>query len=200
MAKKILTDKTAKTDQSKPSDETPLVTSLEDKGYYVLMEPVTSASCREAIKFIMKANFQPKKLEYLTLVINSPGGSVDACFALVDTMKGSSIPVRTVGIGCIASCGLLLFMAGQKGHRILTPNTSILSHQWAWGLFGKEHELFAATKEFDLTTKRIIAHYKKCTGMSEKVIRKELLPPEDKWLSAEEALEYGICDKIKEVY
>lgn len=174
--------------------------TLEDKGYYVLMEPITSATCREAIKFIMKANFQPKKLDHINLVICSPGGAVDACFALIDTMKGSAIPVRTIGLGCIASCGLLLFMAGQKGHRILTPNTSILSHQWAWGSYGKEHELFATVREFELTTKRIIAHYRKCTGLTEKVIREQLLPPEDKWLEAKEALKLGLCDQIKEVY
>ena len=45
-------------------------------------------------------------------------------------------------------CGLSIFMSGQKGHRTLTPNTSILSHQWAWGSAGKEHELFATIKEF----------------------------------------------------
>lgn len=174
--------------------------SLEDKGYYVLMEGIANNSCREAIKFIMKANFQPKKLDYLTIVICSPGGAVDACFALIDTMRGSAIPVRTVGLGLIASCGLLIFMAGKKGHRILTPNTSILSHQWAWGSHGKEHELFATVKEFELTTKRMIAHYKKCTGLTEKKIRTELLPAEDKWLSAEEALSLNLCDKIKEVY
>lgn len=174
--------------------------SLEDMGYYVLMESIGTTSCREAIKFIMKANFQPTKLDFLTLVISSPGGLVDSCFALIDTMKGSAIPVRTVGIGCIASCGLLLFMSGQKGHRIITPNTSILSHQWAWGSHGKEHELYATVREFDLTTKRIIAHYKKCTGLSEKEIRKELLPAEDRWLDAKEAVKYGLADQVKEVY
>ena len=179
---------------------TPTGVSIEDKGYYVLMEGITNNSCREAIKFIMKANFQPKKLDHLTIVICSPGGAVDAGFALIDTMKGSAIPVRTVGLGLIASCGLLIFMAGKKGHRILTPNTSILSHQWAWGSHGKEHELFATVKEFELTTKRMIAHYRKCTGLSEKKVRTELLPAEDKWLSAEEALSLNLCDQIKEVY
>jgi ATP-dependent Clp protease, protease subunit len=69
-------------------------------------------------------------------------------------------PIRTIGLGQIASAGLLIFASGSKGQRILTPNTSILSHQYSWGAFGKEHELFATVKEFDLTTKRMIAHYK----------------------------------------
>ena len=190
-----------KVDLSKPAENTTDTSvSIEDKGYYVLMDSITTASCRDAIKFIMRANFQPKKLRNLTLVINSPGGTVDSAFALIDTMKGSAIPVHTVGLGCIASCGLLIFMSGTKGHRIITPNTSILSHQWAWGSYGKEHELFATVREFELTTKRIVDHYKKCTGLSEKVIRSQLLPPEDKWLDADEALKYKLCDAVKEVY
>jgi len=81
----------------------------------------------------------------------------------------------------------------------LTPNTSILSHQYSWGTFGKEHELFAAQKEYDLTTKRMIAHYKRCTGMNEDKIRQYLLPPQDVWLEAGEAKKLGICDEVKEM-
>jgi ATP-dependent Clp protease protease subunit len=115
-------------------------------------------------------------------------------------MKGSKIPIHTIGLGMIASCGVVTFMAGAKGHRYLTPNTSILSHQYSWGSHGKEHELFAVVREFELSTERMIEHYKKCTGMSEKKIRQVLLPPEDIWLSADEAIKYGIADKIKKVY
>ena len=91
-------------------------------------------------------------------------------------------------------------MAGTKGRRILTPNTAILSHQYSWGTYGKEHELFAAQKAFDLTTKQMITHYRKYTGLTEKKIREFLLPPEDRWLSAKEARDLGICDMIKETY
>jgi len=89
---------------------------------------------------------------------------------------------------------------GEKGHRTLTPNTSILSHQFSWGSWGKEHELFAQVKEFELSTKRMIEHYKKCTGLKEKQIREFLLPPEDRWLSAKEAKKLGLCDSVKSVY
>ena len=115
-------------------------------------------------------------------------------------MKGSAIPIKTVGLGLIASCGILTFMSGTKGKRVLTPNTSILSHQYSWGSGGKEHELFARVREFELSSERMIEHYKKCTGLSEKKIREVLLPAQDVWLSAKEAVKYGIEDKIKEVY
>jgi ATP-dependent Clp protease protease subunit len=93
-----------------------------------------------------------------------------------------------------------MFISGEKGKRILTPNTSILSHQYSWGTYGKEHELFAVVKEFDLTTQRMIAHYRKCTGLTEEKIRKYLLPPHDVWLSAKEAKKLGLCDSIKSTY
>lgn len=173
---------------------------LRDNGIYLFMGGVTTESCKEAIEFILKHNLQPKRLPRLQLMICSPGGSVDACFALIEVMKGSKIPVYTIGMGMIASCGILMFMAGEKGHRILTPNTSILSHQWSWGSYGKEHELFSSQKEFNLTGKRMRNHYKKCTGLSDKVIDQYLLPPSDVWLSAQEAKKYKICDTIKTVY
>ena len=171
------------------------------RGQYVFMGEVSQESMKPLIDWIISENYnKDKKKKELTLGICSPGGDLNACFALVDIMKGSKIPIKTIGMGMIASCGLLMFISGEKGRRILTPNTSILSHQYSWGSFGKEHELFAAVKEFDLTTQRMIAHYKKCTGLSEKDIRKYLLPPEDMWLSAKEAKKLGLCDSITSTY
>ena len=59
--------------------------------------------------------------------------------------------------------------------------------------------MFATVKEFDLTTKRLIAHYKKCTGMKEDQIREVLLPAHDVWLDAQEAKRYGLCDLVKDL-
>ena len=171
------------------------------RGHHVFMSDVTQETMKPLIDWIISENFnQKEKKRELTLGICSPGGDLNACFALVDVMKGSKIPIRTIGMGMIASCGLLMFISGEKGRRILTPNTSILSHQYSWGSYGKEHELFAQVKEYDLTTERIVNHYKKCTGLTEKDIRKYLLPPHDVWLSAKEAKKLGLCDKIQATY
>ncbi len=176
-------------------------TELFLRGHHVFMSDVTQETIKPLIDWIIAENYnKDKKKKELTLGICSPGGDLNACFALIDVMKGSKIPIRTIGMGMIASCGLLMFISGTKGRRFLTPNTSILSHQYSWGSFGKEHELFAAVKEFDLTTQRMIDHYKKCTGLSEKDIRKYLLPPEDMWLSAKEAKKLGLCDSITATY
>jgi ATP-dependent Clp protease protease subunit len=167
--------------------------------FFLLMEDITLESCKGAVEWIFECNFGEQRPDMLNLVICSPGGDLNAAFALVDTMRGSAIPIRTIGLGQIASAGLMIFISGDKGQRILTPNTSILSHQYSWGAFGKEHELFAQIKEFDLTTKRMIAHYKKCTGLTDAKIREVLLPPQDVWLSANEAKKLGLCDDVKEL-
>ena len=173
---------------------------LFQRGFHIFMGEVSMETMSPIINWIIASNFtKEKQHKELTLGICSPGGDLNACFALLDVMMGSKIPIRTIGMGMIASCGLLMFITGTKGKRILTPNTSILSHQYTWGSFGKEHELFATVKEFDLTTNRLLTHYKKCTGLSEKVIREKLLPPHDVWLDSNQAKKLGLCDKVQEM-
>ena len=178
-----------------PTDEA----DLYKLGIYLLMDAITPESCKEAIEFILKQNSEKKKQKRLQFMICSNGGDVPPCFALIDIMRGSGIPIHTIGLGVIASCGLLLFITGEKCKRILTPNTSILSHQYSWGSWGKEHELFAQVKEFELSSRRLVEHYKRCTGLSEEDIRTYLLPPEDVWLSGKEAKKLGICDSIRQL-
>lgn len=174
--------------------------ALNDHGIYVLMNDIDSESIKPVVEWILHENHvRKKKHKELLLMICSDGGSVAEAFALIDVMRSSKIPVKTVGLGSIASCGLLIFLSGAKGRRLLTPNTSILSHQFSWGSSGKAHELFATVKEFELTHQRMIDHYRNCTGLDDDTIKKVLLPPQDVYLSAEEALQYHICDAIAEL-
>jgi ATP-dependent Clp protease protease subunit len=173
---------------------------LQDAGMYVFMDDVSSESIKPIIEWILVENHvAKKKKKELLLMICSEGGSMEDAFALIDVMKASSIPVKTVGLGSVSSSGLLIFLAGAPGRRILTPNTSILSHQYSWGSDGKHHELFAITKEFGLAQKRMVQHYQETTGLDEETIKTKLLPPNDVYLSAEEALELGICDFISDL-
>ena len=200
--------KESKKDKDKNAQPKPQAQQLQpgmmmwEAGIMYFSDGFDSNTTKPVIQAIIEKNLMPnsQRPNELTLVINSPGGQVHSAFALIDTMKGSAIPVKTVGLGMIASCGLLTFMSGTKGRRVLTPNTSILSHQYSWGSGGKEHELFARVREFELSTERMINHFKKCTGLSEKKVRDVLLPPEDRWLSAKEAVRYGIADKIVSTY
>lgn len=174
--------------------------ALADKGIYVFMGEVSAESIKPIIEWILHENFVSKRRQKeLLLIICSEGGDMGAAFALIDVMRSSQLDIKTVGLGQIASAGLLIFLAGTPGRRVLTPNTSILSHQFSWGSDGKAHELFATMKEFTLTQKRMIDHYKATTGLDEEEIKTALLPPHDVWLSAEEALALNICDDISEL-
>jgi len=183
-------------------EEDKTVPTLEDHHYYIFSQDFNNGSCSDAMSFILARNLmntkeRPKQIK---MIINSPGGIVSSAFALIDTMKGSKVPVFTYGLGEIASCGLLTFMAGEKGKRYITRNTAILSHQFSWGSIGKEHELMASVKEFNNTSRRIIEHYKRCTGQTEATIKKYLLPAEDVWLTPKEAIKYGIADQVVDFY
>jgi ATP-dependent Clp protease, protease subunit len=171
--------------------------ALNDHGMYVLMSDIDSDSIKPVIEWILHENYvRKRRKKELLLMICSDGGSLEDAFALIDVMRSSVIPIKTVGLGSIASAGLCIFIAGTAGRRILTPNTSILSHQFAWGSHGKAHELFATVKEFELCQHRMIELYKQATGLDDETIQKVLLPPQDVYLSAEEALGYRICDHV----
>ena len=173
---------------------------LQDAGMYVFMGEVAEDTIKPIIEWILVENHVvKKKKKELLLMICSDGGSMENAFALIDVMKSSGIPVKTVGLGSIASSGLLIFLAGTKGRRVLTPNTSILSHQYSWGSDGKHHELWAVTKEFGLAHQRMVRHYQESTGLDEETIKTKLLPANDVYLSAEEALALGICDYISDL-
>lgn len=173
---------------------------LQEAGMYVFMGEVSDETVKPIIEWILVENHVvKKKKKELLLMICSEGGSVEDAFALIDVMKASSIPIKTVGLGCVASSGLLIFLAGMKGRRMLTPNTSILSHQYSNYHEGKHHELFAIAKEHTLIQERMLKHYRVSTGLSEDVILNKLLPPTDVYLSADEALALGLCDFVTDL-
>lgn len=173
---------------------------LREHGMYVFMDEVNAESIKPVIEWILYENYVAKhRKSELLLMICSEGGDLQQAFALIDVMNSSQIPIKTVGLGMIASSGLLIFMSGTRGRRVLTPNTSIMSHQFSWFNEGKAHELFATMREFELTQMRMVEHYRKCTGQDEQTIREFLLPAQDRWLNSEEALKLCICDAISEV-
>ena len=90
---------------------------LADNGVYFFNSNVDSSSIGSAIEFILEANLDREcEWDFITMLINSPGGYVTDGFALIDVMHSSTIPIHTVGLGMIASMGLQLFLAGAKGH------------------------------------------------------------------------------------
>ena len=132
------------------------------------------------------------------MLVNSPGGSVSDGFALIDVMGTSRVDIATVGIGQVASMGVLIISAGTKGKRVITKNTEIMAHQFSTMVYGKYHELVASQKYHEKLEKTFIKHFLRHTKMSEKQIKDIMFSPTDRWLTPKEAKKYGICDEVRE--
>lgn len=132
----------------------------------------------------------------ILLVINSPGGAVDSGFAIWDQIKLLKSPVTTLVTGLAASMGSVLSLVAGKGRRFATPNSRIMIHQpRIHGVIrGQATDLEIHAKEIIKTRNALIAIYVEATGQDEKAIERAL--DRDKWMSAEEALEFGLLDKI----
>lgn len=162
----------------------------------LLFGGINDRQAAEAVSWILANNLSENPPSELVMMINSPGGSVSAAFAIIEAMKGSKIPVKTVGMGQICSAGLLIFMNGYKGHRVLTPTCSVMSHQFSTVIDGTYHELISSAKELNYVHKRILDTYMLCTGKPAAYVMKHLLNPHDAWLSPEEAVKHKMADKI----
>lgn len=149
-----------------------------------------------AVQWIIYEHTLVDRPTSLVLYVNSGGGDLYNAFALIDTMRASSIPVYTVGIGNIMSAAALIFACGAKGHRSLGKNTGIMLHQFSSDMEGKEHELQAAMRELDFCRGRIVDVLINHCGISEKIVRDKLLSPTDAWLTAEEAVKWKLADTI----
>ena len=165
----------------------------------LLFGEFTTELAADICAWIINANVadeQGEKPKSLTLMINSVGGDLSAAFAIIECMRGSKIPVHTIAMGNVCSAGLITFMNGKKGFRTITPTCSIMTHTYNTSISGNHHELLAIHKELDFTHRRILENYKRCTGLSEKVINEKLIGVQDNWLSPREALEFGMGDRI----
>jgi ATP-dependent Clp protease protease subunit len=130
----------------------------------------------------------------ICLYINSPGGSVTAGMAIYDTMQYIKPQVRTVCIGMAASMGAFLLMAGEKGKRCALPNSEVMIHQPLGGAQGQATDVQIRAEWLLKTKEKMIRMKAEMTGQPEEVIRRDL--ERDHFLSAQEALEYGIIDEI----
>ncbi|WP_281886396.1 MULTISPECIES: ATP-dependent Clp protease proteolytic subunit [Agromyces] len=147
-----------------------------------------------AAKLLLLAAEDPKKDIYL--YINSPGGSITAGMAIYDTMQFVPNDIVTVGIGMAASMGQLLLTAGAKGKRYITPNARVLLHQPHGGFGGTASDI-QTQAQLILDMKRRLAEITAAaTGKTVEQINAD--GDRDRWFNAEEALEYGFVDAIRE--
>jgi ATP-dependent Clp protease protease subunit len=139
--------------------------------------------------------FEDSKAD-IHLSINSPGGSVTAGLGIYDTMQFVTCDVATYCIGQCASMGAVLLTAGTKGKRYALPNSRVMIHQPLAGSEGTATELEIHAREFLRLKKRLNQILLKHTGRTVDEIEKDT--DRDKFLSAEEAVGYGLADKVVE--
>ena len=131
----------------------------------------------------------------ITFYINSPGGSVSDGMAIYDVMQIIKSDIKTVCIGRCSSMAAVLLSGGTKGKRYITPNSEIMIHEVSSFNMGKIGELKINYEHSNTLNERIIKLLANNTGKTVKQIRHDI-QLKDRWFNAEEALKYGLIDKI----
>jgi ATP-dependent Clp protease, protease subunit len=130
----------------------------------------------------------------INFYINSPGGSVSAGLAIYDTMQFIKSPVSTTCMGLAASMGAFLLAAGANGKRYCLPNSRVMIHQPSGGFSGQASDIEIQAKEILYLRRRLNEMMAKHTGQGIDIIEKDT--DRDNFMSAEEAVKYGIIDKV----
>lgn len=156
----------------------------------------TTASLVIAQMLFLESEDPDKEISFY---INSPGGSITDGMAIVDTMNYIKCPVSTICIGLAASMGSVLLASGEKGKRFATPNSEILIHQplISGGLSGQTTEIKIHADHMVKTREKLNKLLSDRTGQSLEQIEKDT--ERDHYMTAEEALKYGLIDEIIDV-
>ena len=128
------------------------------------------------------------------MYINSPGGEVLSGLGIYDTMQYIKPDVTTICVGMAASMGSLLLTAGTKGKRYIFPNCQVMIHQPSGSMQGKESDIQKAAAHISLLKQRLYKIYQQHTGQTIQKLTVDM--DRDNWLTAEDALKYGLVDKI----
>ena len=161
-----------------------------------LGEDVNSASAGLVIAQLLFLESEDPEKE-IFLYINSPGGSITDGMGIVDTMNYIKCPVSTICVGMAASMGAVLLVSGEKGKRFATPNSEILIHQpliGGGGLSGQTTEIKIHADHMVKTRDKLNKLLSERTGQSLETIQKDT--ERDNYMTAEEALKYGLIDGI----
>ena len=134
----------------------------------------------------------------ITVLISSPGGHVESGDAIHDLIRFVRAPVTTVGTGWVASAGTHAFLAAPKERRVCLPNTRFMIHQPSGGAGGQSSDIAIQAKEILRTRERIARVIAAQTGTPIERIRVDM--ERDYWMSAEEAIDYGIVSRIVETH
>ena len=159
----------------------------------VLSDEVNDATASLVVAQLLYLEAQDPEKD-ISLYINSPGGSVTAGFAIYDTLQYIKCDVSTICMGMAASMGAFLLSAGTKGKRYALPNSDIMIHQPSGGAQGQATEIEITAKHILKTKAKLNKILAENTGKPVEVIAQDT--ERDNFMSAEEALEYGLIDKV----
>lgn len=159
----------------------------------VLSDEVNDATASLVVAQLLYLEGQDPEKD-ISLYINSPGGSVTAGFAIYDTMQYIKCDVSTICMGMAASMGAFLLSSGAKGKRFALPNSEIMIHQPSGGAQGQATEIEITAKQILKTRERLNKILADNTGKPIDIIAKDT--ERDNFMSADEALDYGLVDKI----
>lgn len=134
--------------------------------------------------------------EPIHIYISSPGGSVMAGLAILDTMELIEAPVYTYAMGMVASMAAVLFTCGEKGHRYIMPNAEVMIHQPLGGTSGQASDIEIQANHIINLKKRLYKIISKATGQNVKTIEKE--SDRDNYYEAPQAIKFGLADKLLE--
>ena len=161
----------------------------------VLSEDVNPTSASVVIAQLLYLEGQDSEKD-ISLYINSPGGSVTAGMAIYDTMQYVKCDVSTICIGLAASMGAFLLAAGTKGKRLALPNAEIMIHQPSAGTQGQITDMALHLKRLEVVKSRMNRILAENTGKSVEQVTADC--ERDNFMTAQEALEYGLIDKVIE--
>ena len=159
----------------------------------MLCEEVTDASASLVVAQLLYLEGQDPDKD-IQLYINSPGGSVTAGMAIYDTMQYIKCDVSTICIGMAASMGAFLLSSGAKGKRFALPNAEIMIHQPSAGTQGQITDMAIHLKRLEVIKKRMNRILADNTGKPVEVVTADC--ERDNFMSADEAVEYGLIDKV----
>lgn len=160
-----------------------------------LCEPVSAESANRLVAGLLLLDAQERKSP-IDLYVNSPGGSVTDGMSIIDTMRGIAAPVRTVCVGLAASMAAWIVAAGERGSRSASPNAEVMLHQANGGVAGPTADVQIYARNMARRQERLISLMSEWTGQGVERVRQDL--ERDHFLTAEEAVVYGIVDQILE--
>jgi ATP-dependent Clp protease, protease subunit len=187
-------DQPERNDQQRPES---IIDQLSFKSRFVFLfgdinHAVARATCERLVAMAAQSDAP------IRVLISSPGGHVESGDAIHDMIRFINAPVTTIGTGWVASAGTHIFLAADKERRLCLPNTRFMIHQPLGGAGGPATDIAIQAKEILRTRERIARSIAKQTGKSYDKVLADM--ERDFWMSAKEAIEYGIVSKIIESY